>query len=212
MESLKTENPAWKELRRKPGLRQLGVHVAHPLRGLGKALRVTSNSETIIDAILKREPHEELETCVQKGCEVEFAKHSQKGLFNLRHTDDLHIDMSKSSFVDDTTGKTLDSKQTLDGRHLEMETFKEMGVYEYVRKDVAIQDRSGKMVGVRWVDVQKGPLVRSRLVAQEFAGTEERDDIFAATPPLFATKMCISDAASRGDYGKGERTLMILEV
>ena len=67
MESLNTENSAWKELRRKSGLRQLGVHLPHPLRGLGKALRVTTNSETIIDAILKRDLREELETSVQKG-------------------------------------------------------------------------------------------------------------------------------------------------
>ena len=36
--------------------------------------------------------------------------------------------------------------------------------------------------------------------------------MFAATPALFATKMVISDAASRGDNGKGERTLMVLDV
>ena len=60
--------------------------------------------------------------------------------------------------------------------------------------------------------LKKGDIVRSRLVAQEFAGKEDRDDISAATPPLFATKMCISDAASRGDGGKGDRVLQILDV
>ena len=120
----------------------------------------------------------------------------QQQLFDLHRTEDLHIDVRKCGYIDDTTGQTLDSKATLEGQNLEMKTFREMEVYEYVRKEVAVQDKSGKIVGVRWVDVQKGPLVRFRLVAQEFAGTEERDDIFAATPPLFATKMCISDAAS----------------
>ena len=36
--------------------------------------------------------------------------------------------------------------------------------------------------------------------------------LFAATPPLFATKMIISDAASRGDEGKGERALQVIDV
>ena len=54
--------------------------------------------------------------------------------------------------------------------------------------------------------------VRSRLVAQEFASSEDRDDLFAATPPLSATKMAISDAASRGDFGKGKHRLMVLDV
>ena len=60
--------------------------------------------------------------------------------------------------------------------------------------------------------MQTGDIVRSRLVAQEFAGGDDRDDIFAATPPLFATKLRISDAASKGDGGKGEGALMVLDV
>ena len=87
-----------------------------------------------------------------------------------------------------------------------------MEVYEYVLKEIADKDQKGKLVGVRWVDVKKGAIVRSRLVAQEFAGIDERDDLFAATPPLAATKMCISDAASKGDHGRGARRLMILDV
>jgi len=49
-------------------------------------------------------------------------------------------------------------------------------------------------------------------VAQELAGNDDRDDLFAATPPLAATKTCISDAASKGDYGRGARRIMILEA
>jgi len=87
-----------------------------------------------------------------------------------------------------------------------------MDVYNYITREEAKKDKDGKIVGVRWVDIQKGILVRSRLVAQEFAGKDEREDIFAATPPLFATKVVISDAASRGDYGQGDRVLLILDV
>ena len=66
-------------------------------------------------------------------------------------------------------------------------------------KDIAKADKQGMLVGVHWVDSQTGPIVRSRLVAQEFAGRDEREDIFAATPPLFATKAVISDAASQAE-------------
>ena len=59
------------------------------------------------------------------------------------------------------------------------------------------------------MDVQKGDIVRSRLVAQEFASNEDRDDLFAATPPLSATKVCISAAASHENKDWG---LMVLDV
>ena len=76
-----------------------------------------------------------------------------------------------------------------------------MGVYEYVLKSDAVQSKSGQLVGVRWVDVLKGNLVRSRLVAQEFAGKDVRDDLFAATPPLSATKFVVSEVASKSNGG-----------
>ena len=47
-----------------------------------------------------------------------------------------------------------------------MGIFKEMGVYVYVKREIAKRDEDGKIVGVRWVDVKKGESVRSRLVAQ----------------------------------------------
>ena len=40
-------------------------------------------------------------------------------------------------------------------------------------------------VTVRWVDTMKSDGVRSRLVARDFkSGDKDRDDLFAATPPL----------------------------
>ena len=86
-----------------------------------------------------------------------------------------------------------------------------MDVYSYCKRGDAIQE-GGKIVGVRWVDVQKGAGIRSRLVAQEFAANEDRNDLFAATPPLMATKACISDAASKGKSGRDDWGLMVLDV
>ena len=212
-QSLTSRNKELDEVKKMGDTRQLGIHLQRPLRGLGKALRVTSNSQAVIEALLKRNAKEDVEESVRKGCEVEVVKKSEnpKEIFNLQSSEDLHLD-PKCYFVDDTTGQVLDSKATKEARKLEMKTFDEMKVYEYVRKEIALKDKDGKLVGVRWVDVQKGPLVRSRLVAQEFAGNEEREDVFAATPPLFATKMVISNAASRNEKGNGERTLMVLDV
>ena len=119
---------------------------------------------------------------------------------------------SKWFYVDDNTGKVLGKKEVEDARRLEMKTFKDIGVYEYVKREIAVKDSSGKLVGVRWVDVDKGKEIRSRLVAQEFASEEEREDLFAATPPLAATKFVISDAASKGNGIGGEYKLMVMDI
>ena len=64
---------------------------------------------------------------------------------------------------------------------------------------MAKEDPEGVMVGVRWVDRNKGtaerPDVRSRLVAQEFA-SKDKEGLFAATPPLGAARAMLSMAAS----------------
>jgi hypothetical protein len=93
-----------------------------------------------------------------------------------------------------------------------MKTFEEMKVYEYVLKSDVLRKSTGKIVGVRWVDVLKGAIVRSRLVAQEFAGQEDREDLFAATPPLSATKFVISEVASKSNGGTNGWKLMVLDV
>ena len=105
----------------------------------------------------------------------------------MSESDNLHKDEFQGMYVDDVTGSTLDYASTTRARKLEMKTFEKMKGYEYIPKEVAMRDSKGKVVGVRWVDVLKGEDVRCRLVAQEFAGGEERDDIFAATPSMFAT-------------------------
>ena len=114
---------------------------------------MTSNSEPVIEAMLKRNMEDEVEI-VQKGCEVEVSKKNvdPKVLFNLQSAESLHLD-PKCCFVDDTTGQLLDPKATKEARELEMKTFKQMKVYEYVLKEIALTDKSGKIVGVRWVDV-----------------------------------------------------------
>ena len=72
------------------------------------------------------------------------------------------------------------------------------------------------MVGVRWVKVRKGireaPKVRCRLIAQESAGSEARDDLFAGTPPLAAMRYVLSEAASRGIRISRQRKIKVIDV
>jgi len=93
-----------------------------------------------------------------------------------------------------------------------LETFGAMNVYEYVKREEAKASKTGKFVGVRWVDSMKEGAVKSRLVAQEFAGNESRDDIFAGTPPLAATRFLISEVASKFVVGNKCYKLMVLDV
>ena len=112
------------------------------------------------------------------------------------------------NYIDDNTGNILDPQLVKAARLKEMVTFAEMGVYEYVPRSVAVSDKSGKLVGVRWVDIDKGSEVRCRLVAQEFASKEDRDDLFAGTPPLMASRLVLSDVASSGR----RKNVMILDI
>ena len=174
------------------------------LDGRAKAAAIYPNK--LIDAILdglqieqkkKIENVREIELLIMTSVESlhEFYDHEQWGCY-----------------MDDTSGKELDPKKVREARQKEMQTFKEMGVYEHVPRWQAKLDTEGKIVGVRWVDVDKGYEVRSRLVAQEFAGKNDRDDLFAGTPPLSATKLILSDVASCREGGPGRKRVMVLDV
>ena len=80
---------------------------------------------------------------------------------------------------------------------------REMHVWDKVTREQAHQDPEGKVVGTRWVFVKKGDKVRCRLVAQEFAGSDKREDLYAGTPPLAATRYLLSDSVSRGRKTNG---------
>ena len=70
-----------------------------------------------------------------------------------------------------------------------------------------------KVIGTRWVYVKKPNQVRCRLVAQEFAGSDKREDLYAGTPPMAATRYLLSDTVSRGrGASKWKRKLMVLDV
>ena len=75
-------------------------------------------------------------------------------------------------------------------------------------------------IGTRWIDVNKGDQenqeLRSRLVAKEIK-RDNRDDMFAATPPLEAKKALFSLAVT-SEYGsrtsrrKNKKKLLFIDV
>ena len=183
-------------------------------------IKVVSNNSIIIDRIghmyyqkgicLRNE--DMIEAIFESG-EIEVCGKKDDFDANFMGICELHEENDVDwKFIDDTTGYELNSKAVGKARAEEMKGFKEKKVYTYVKKEVAKADKEGKIVGVRWVDILKGNDVRSRLVAQEFASSDERDDIFAATPPLAATKVLLSDFCSRSAHGCRDLKIMILDV
>ena len=76
--------------------------------------------------------------------------------------------------------------------------------------------RGIKIVSTRWIDINKGdqtnPNYRSRFVAREYTNGKCGDgNWFAATPPLEALKLLISDAATRRP-GHKKKAIMINDV
>ena len=100
--------------------------------------------------------------------------------------------------VDDVTGVPLDPDLVLKARNVEMHFFKKMNVYTIV--DASHQKMNGgKIIDVRWIDTNKGdsmnPDIRSRLVGREFNNMRD-DSLYAATPPIEALRLVLSDAAT----------------
>ena len=54
--------------------------------------------------------------------------------------------------------------------------------------------------------------MRCRLVAQEFAGSDKREGLYAGTLPLSATRYVLSDRVSRGNRRTQRRKLMVVDI
>ena len=74
--------------------------------------------------------------------------------------------------------------------------------------------QGGKIIGVRWVDANKGdqehPDMRSRLVGQEF-NIGKNDELYASTPPLEALRFVISSTTTLSADGE-QRHVMVNDV
>lgn len=81
-----------------------------------------------------------------------------------------------------------------------MEYFEKMNVYTPVTRAEVLKRGKGKIIRGRWVDVNKGdserPGCRSLVVGKEFNTGTPDASFFAATPPLEASKLLVSGAAT----------------
>lgn len=114
---------------------------------------------------------------------------------------------------DDVSGVDLDPELVKEAREVEMTFFRKMVVYTRVPRAMQ-KAKGGKVIGVRWVDVNKGdyekPDYRSRLVGQEF-NTGKNDELYASTPPLEALRYVVSSAATWTTDGE-QRHVMVNDV
>ncbi len=107
---------------------------------------------------------------------------------------------------DDMTGQILRDDLVQQARALELQYFRDKGVWIKKLKDVAKQRTGKSPISVRWVDVNKGddlhPRYRSRLVARQLKAHDRSGaSFFAPTPPLEALRTVVSFAASTvGDW------------
>ena len=100
---------------------------------------------------------------------------------------------------DDVTNENFVPELVHAARAVEMDYFNKPGVYEKVPRAHQIA-REGKVIGVRWVDVNKSDATdvhyKSGLVGREF--NIGRDDaLYAPTPPLEDLRVIVSYAANR---------------
>lgn len=113
---------------------------------------------------------------------------------------------------DDVTGKELSPSAVAAARAKELEYVRKKQVWQAIPRAEA-QRRGMKVINTRWVDINKGdtanPNYRSRFVAKEF-NTGPGDGLFAATPPLEAVRLLLSDAATRQQEEEGEANVVMI--
>lgn len=121
-------------------------------------------------------------------------------------------------------GDQFDPKLLEEGRAEEARYMEDkLAMFEYVSRDEAIKKGGKTPTTTRWVDVIKKndegrEFVRSRLVARDFKPRFEknREDLFAAMPPLEAKKLLFRMVAGgrrrRELEGKPEDKLMFIDV
>jgi hypothetical protein len=78
---------------------------------------------------------------------------------------------------------------------IEMKFVWDRGIYRYSNTDECWRVSGKGPIGLKWVDTDKGELIRSRLVATEVR-PKWQEAIFSATPPLEAMRVLIAMAAA----------------
>ena len=115
---------------------------------------------------------------------------------------------------DDVSGKELDPAEVAKARSMEMDYVAKKGVWKVIPRDVA-RSNGWKTIPTRWIDINKGdsakPNYRSRLVAKEF-NNGAQEGLFAATPPLEAVRLLLSQAATMRLQSRERQVVMINDI
>ena len=115
---------------------------------------------------------------------------------------ELETRVANQLFWDDVSGRALKPHLAREAREDERRGCVESNVFTKVPIQQCWETTGEQPISTRWVDINKGddknPNYRSRWVGRDFkGGDKDRDDLFAATPPLEAKKLLISSAASQ---------------
>ena len=125
------------------------------------------------------------------------------------------------AWLETTAGREHEALPDVDPRlvraamAVELKKFKELEVFDIVPRETMNEIPGANLIGTRWVLTNKGtsaaPQVKARLVAQEFATGQYRDELFAGTPGLDVVRMLLSDLAT-GNQGHRRRIGAVLDV
>ena len=119
------------------------------------------------------------------------------------------VERCNGEFYDDISGNALDTKLVFKARMDEKLGVHQHNIFDKVPISECIKNTGKQPISTRWVDINKGdidkPDYRSRWVGREFKGNDrDREDLFAATPPLEAKKSLIALAASQRGVHKSK--------
>ena len=116
----------------------------------------------------------------------------------------MFIARPKHGLWDDASGKPLDCDKVIQTCHEELKEVRRSDLHTKVPTKKCYDVIGKALKTTRWVDINKGgdsvnPEYRSRIVGRELKKKDiYRDDLFAATPPLEATKLLFSFATTEG--------------
>jgi len=116
---------------------------------------------------------------------------------------------------DDVSGVELDMKKVMEARKVEIGYVHVKKVWTKIPRRVAVAN-GWKIIKTRWIDINKGdsknPNYRSRFVGKEFNNGAE-DNLFAATPPLEALRLLVSELATEHeDEKENDNVMMVNDV
>ena len=130
---------------------------------------------------------------------MDFGPINEEPYFN----DEALQDQDWSTFVDEVSGKALETSRVNAARAEELDFAGRYNVWTLAPTRECWELTGKAPIGCRWIDIDKGdankPNYRSRLVIQEvrMSGTEA---IFAATPPLESVRFLLSLQRSKKGY------------